>query len=198
MKIFISIFILLISITNVLIANHNKEYLYWENLSESEKSNFISSHNINNLVMDYYKGNLKITDDENTFEILDELVSADSELFPFYYYIFTKICSESDGAVSEILGKYCLQIIINDPNYVINHFTFERESIQKDKYSYQLFGEFLGVEMYFKAKGTSDIDYNFAEFKEYLNSHLQIISQQNKNILSLFYNCISESINKMS
>ncbi len=169
MKIFISIFILLISITNVLIANQNKEYLYWENLSESEKSNFISSHNINNLVMDYYKGNLKITDDENTFEILDELVSADSELFPFYYYIFNKICSESDGAVSEILGKYCLQIIMNDPNYVINHFTFERENIKKDKYAYQLFGEFLGMEMYFKEKGTSDIDYNFAEFKEYLN-----------------------------
>ena len=52
--------------------------------------------------------------------------------------------------------------------------------------------------MYFKAKGTSDIDYNFEEFKEYLNTDLQILSQQNKNTLSLFYNCISESINKMS
>ena len=198
MKIFISIFILLINVNSVLVASLKKEYVYWEKLSASEKSNFISSHNINNLVLDYYKGNLKITDDENTFELLNELVSADSELFPLYYFLFTKICFESDGAVTEILGKYCLQIIMNDPNYVINHFTFERENIKKDKYAYQLFGEFLGMEMYFKEKGTSDIDYNFAEFKEYLNSHLQIISQQNNNTLSLFCNCISESINKMS
>ncbi len=198
MKVFISIFILLISISNVLEASHKKEYVYWERLNTSEKINFMSSHNINSLVLDYYKGDLKITDNENTFELLEVLVSADSELFPLYYYLFNKICSESDGAISEILGKYCLQIILNDPNYVINYFTFEIENLKKNKYCYQLFGEFLGEEMYFKEKGTSDIDYNFKEFKKYLNAHLQLISQQNKNTLSLFYYCISESINKIS
>ena len=107
MKVFFSIFILLISITNVLIASHNKEYSYWESLSASAKSNFISSHNINNLVLDYYYGNLKITDDENSFEILDEIVSADSN-----YSLFTIIFSiKSVLNLMELFRKFLGNIV---------------------------------------------------------------------------------------
>jgi len=198
MKLFFLIFLLVNCFILALEASHKKESIYWENLTDTEKSNFISNHNINDLVLEYYNGNLKIYDDEKVFELLDLLVTSDSELLPLNFYLFNKLCSESDGFISEALGKYCLNIILNDPNYAINYFTFERENLKKEKYSFQYFGMFLGYEMHFKDLGTSDIKYNLKQFEEYLNNHLQLNSKQNKETLSLFYNCISEEIKSMS
>jgi hypothetical protein len=52
--------------------------------------------------------------------------------------------------------------------------------------------------MYFKDLGTSDIKYNFEQFKEFFNNHLEINSNNKKATLSLFYDCISEVIKGMS
>ena len=198
MKIIVTIFLLFINLNSLVKNSDIKEYRYWENFSSSEKDKFISNHKINKLALEYYNGNLKITDDEKTFELLRVLTSSKSELIPFYYYLFNKICLNSDGTLSVALGKFCLNMIINNPDYVINHFTFERENVKRDEYLYQVYGNLLGYEMYFKKEGTSDIDYSFEQFKELLNQLFKDSTSQNKQTLNLFYKCISETMRKMS
>jgi hypothetical protein len=144
--------------------------------------------------LSYYKGNIKLSDDDKTFELLKVLTSSKSELLPFYYYVFNKICLESDGALSEVLGKYCSDTISNNPDYVIKHLTFEIENIKKEVYFYQLYGSMLGYEMYLKENGTSDIVYTFEQFQNYLNSYFKNSSSQNKNTLKLLYDSIAKEM----
>ena len=198
MKVIISIFILYLSLSNLSVIQSLQNNLYWENMSSSEKEHFLSSHKIDQVALQYYNGKFIVSDDNNTFKLLKTLTAKKPALIPFYNYLFNKICKKADGALSEALGKYCLSMIINNPDYVINYFTFERENKKGNEHYYQLYGNILGYEMYFKEDGTSDIDYSFAQFKKFLDNHFQNGSAQNKQTLKLFYGCISRAMKNMS
>jgi len=198
MKIIILIFITYLSLNNLLIAQSIKKYQYWENMNPAEKEQFLSSHQIDKLALQFYNGKFTVSDNNISFKFLKILTTKSSNLIPFYNYLFNKICYKADGALSETLGKYCFRMIINNTDYVINYFTYDRENKKSNKYCYQLYGNILGYEMYFKKEGTSDIDYNFGQLKEYLNNHFKKGSTQNKKTLKLLYNVISSTIKNMS
>ncbi len=46
---------------------------FWELMSQTEKEHFLNNSNINKLALDYYNDNFKVTDDEQTFKLLDTL-----------------------------------------------------------------------------------------------------------------------------
>lgn len=117
-------------------------------MSQTEQEHFLNNSNVNKLALDYYNGNFKVTDDEQTFRLLDTLTHK-NEYFPLYYFLFNKICAVSDGALSEIMGHYCLKMVLNEPSYVINHFAFERKNFGKSPYLYHLYASFIGEEFYF-------------------------------------------------
>ena len=196
MKIFTLILIFLLKIN--VNQNYSQEFPYWENLNSLQKNNFIITHEISDLAMRYYKGELKIDDDKETYDLLDVLVTTDTALIPFYYYLFNEVCLDADGAISDVIGQYCLKMITDNPDYVINHFTYDRENKRKKLFYYQIYGDFIGYEMYFKEKGVSDIDYSFEQFKEYLNNSFRNGTEENRNTLQLLYDCISNTMKDMT
>ncbi len=146
----------------------NPNNAYWEQLSDDVKKETITSLKVDANVVNYYKGELKFTDDEKSSRLLDTLTSEskNGNAKALYFYIFNDICAKSDGAISEILGKYCQKIMLNDPLYVLNYFS-THNSIMKTQ------AQLLGSELYFKEKGLSDIKYDFNSFKKLVNEKIK-------------------------
>ena len=190
-------FIIFLSLNNLSTAQSLKNYQYWENMSPNEKEQFLSNHKIDKLALQYYNGKFIVSDNNISFKLLKVLTIKNSDLIPFYNYLFNKICYEADGALSLALSKYCLNMIINNTDYVINYFTYDRENKKTHEYYYKIYGNILGFEMYFKEEGTSDIDYNFRQLREFLNNHFKKSSTQNKQTLKLLYECISRTMKSM-
>lgn len=151
-------------------ANNNpccEKRMYWEQLSDSLQKNILASNDVDNNVLDYYHGYFEISDNDRSFGLLNTLTNkhTDNNINALYFYLFNKVCSTSDGAVSEVLGNYCQKILINDPVYVINYFASHNSLLK----TYVLL---LGAEFYFKEEGTSDLKYNYKDFKKILNDKI--------------------------
>ncbi|MCF8304339.1 MAG: hypothetical protein K9I94_13770 [Bacteroidales bacterium] len=155
----------------------NKKIHYWESIDDDYKEKIIFSGKINELAIDYYNGDLEISDDSVTTKLLDILVQfkkTDIEA-PFYFFLFNKILISADGAASEILGKYCQKITLNNPIYILNYFS-QNAPIMK-KYSF-----LLGYELYFKQEGLSTLKYNLEEYENAMYKKIRPQFPKNKKI----------------
>lgn len=63
----------------------------------------------------FYQGKFAISDDENTFAICDSVSTDNSVTRPFYLYVFCRILEISDGAISEVMGVYCMKYMTKFP-----------------------------------------------------------------------------------
>lgn len=58
-------------------------------------------------------------DNKVTFSILDSAASGKTETRAYYSKAFDKIILKSDGALSEVIGSYCIKSITNNPNELL-------------------------------------------------------------------------------
>jgi len=139
----------------------NEKFIYWEDLNSSEKDEILKTFSIDENAINYYNGKFSLSDNDNITSLLDIITSnvKHKEIACFYFYIFNQICLQADGEMSEIIGKYCQKMVINNPSYVFNYFA-RNEGIL------QIYASLIGYELYFKEEGTSDIEYNFKDFKK--------------------------------
>ncbi len=137
--------------------------LYWENLDCGKKQKVLNDKTLPSNVLEFYKGRASLTDSQKTVELLDTLMTDfdnnNKEFRALYFNVFNQICSKADGALSEILGHYCLAIIMKSPRYVINYLCEHDDLLVK-------YSSFLGHEFYFKELGTSTLKYDYKTFKE--------------------------------
>lgn len=98
---------------------------FWEQYSEAEKSHVFNSGSIKTSVVGVYDDSLAIGDNEEALKILDFLSDykyghhADGIVDAFYIHCFSKILRKADGALSEVMGEYCMRIIKKSPDYAI-------------------------------------------------------------------------------
>lgn len=176
--------------TNEITVNLRCDTLYWENLTTKEKQDIINNSKVYKDAVEYLNGRFKATDDARTFMLLDSITSINNQFAPLYLHIFNKICN-SDGAISEVMGKYCERIILSNVCYTFNYF------IKNDKKYYLMYAEKLGYEFYFKENGTSDLEYSYSEFKKIINLKWQNKSIKSKNFLNSFFRRIDKTMNDL-
>jgi len=154
-----------VNIVNAQCRNINS--VYWEQINDSIKKETITSRGVSIEAVNYYKGYFRFTDNEKSFQLLDTLTSEPEQMNikALYFYLFNKICAKADGAVAEELGNYCQKIVINDPIYVLNYFSSNNSTMKT-------YAQLLGYELYFKENGTSDIEYNFNDFKKLIKDKI--------------------------
>ena len=143
-------------------------------------SKYINDPNIDTLVLSYCNKRLNITDNNKTIEFLEMISQKNDKFFPLYFRVFNNIIENSDGAVSELMGPYCLDFVINYPNDVLQHF-------KNNSYDLYIYSMFLGAEFYFKSRRTSNIKYDFNEFKKYINTKIDSTNIDLKSITQMFY-----------
>ena len=96
--------------------------IYWEDYSLMEKRIVLTSDLVDSVVLDYYRGNLIVSDNEITFQLLNVLLSNNApRVKSLYFWIFNKIVFSADGALAEILGPYCMKRLLMDSPYVLDY-----------------------------------------------------------------------------
>jgi hypothetical protein len=147
--------------------NSDGQIVYWEQLSDDAKKEIIESDEIDAVAVDYYEKGFKFTDDEKLFTLLDVLTSkpGNRNINALYFYLLNDICAKSDGAVSEVMGCYCLKMMVNAPLFVLNYFTHHETAMS-------MYASYIGHELYFKEEGVSGIEYDFDSFKKLLSDKI--------------------------
>lgn len=176
------------SINNSLI---DTTFIYWENFTQNQKNEILNSGNVNKEAIEFYKGNLKVRDNDQTTALLNTLssITTNDTTTPFYFFLFNQICINSDGALSEMLGNYCQMMVLSSPAYVVSYLGQNEDILKK-------YAEYLGFELYFKEDGTSTLEYNYSDFKKILSDTLGNEGKY-ELILKLFYEEIEKSIKNM-
>jgi hypothetical protein len=164
---------------------------YWEELTDEQKSETLKDKRVFNEAILLYNKKFNPSDNEQTIQLLDTLSNLKGgNIGALYFYLFNDICKHADGALAEIVGSYCQLVILNSPEYVINYF-IDNEDLRKE------YARFLGYELYFKEEGTSDLEYNYEDFKALLTRRLSN-QERFKQVLTLFFKDIDTSMKNMN
>ncbi len=86
---------------------------YWEDFSDSEKNMVLKSGKVPEKVIKLYNGQFILSDDDATFELLDELTSeqSDAGFKALYFHLFNRIILSADGALGEVMADYAINTI---------------------------------------------------------------------------------------
>ncbi len=103
--------------------------------------NDLSSDSLGKLIL---SGDLKPLDNKVTFRLLDTLKYIEGNQLDFYLRVFDRILDQADGALSEVMGRYCLAFISNQPE------VFRSYLSNKDSLVIRKWAEFSVYEMYFR------------------------------------------------
>ena len=143
-------------------------YLYWEELSDSSKSETIKSLNIDVNIEKLYLHQISLSDDSLSVVILDTLcVLSEGNKRMLYFYLMNDIIKHADGALSEILGGYCYRFVVNAPDYVLAYLSKNRKIASE-------YITLIAAELYYN-------DYTITDFKNLISS-----SVQNSEYLQVF------------
>ena len=63
----------------------------------------------------YYEGKLTPSDETRTFAILDSVLTCNTEIRPFYFFILNQIMKTADGALSEYITTVCTRYFSEYP-----------------------------------------------------------------------------------
>ena len=175
-----------------LCINGNK---YWEYFSDSEKNMVLKSENIPGEVIKLYNGQFILSDDDATFELLDELTSrqSDAGVKALYFHLFNRIFLSSDGALAEGISEYVVKVFLSDIPYALEYFTINDELMEE-------YGVALGTEFYYAPKLASPLftsSYTFSQLKEKIKTDLDGSDKYDK-LLSRFYKIIENTRKRLA
>lgn len=186
-KMRIAFVIVLIISSQSILYSQNKNLKYWDDLSGAQKHAILND--LSSDISLLYKKKIKVGDNKKTTDLLDTLSSFNQKNAPLYFFLFNEICLKSDGAFGELLGRYYLKIILNDPEYVFNYLSKNEEALIR-------YAEGLGYEFYFKEEETSSLPLNYNDFKREFNEKMKN-STHLKEALLKFHNQIVLTMRRM-
>jgi len=167
-------------------------YLFWEEMSSKEKDSLLfADSSINKDAINFLQNKWKPSDDEKTFLFLDTITSLrryPSKNRAFYFHVFNKICLKVDGSLAEVIGDYCLKILIEAPDYVIDYFS-------KDQQMMNLYTRNIGYKFLVEQEAKMSL-YNFDSLAYYLNK-IYFSDKNHKSTRSNFLREIKSSMNTM-
>ncbi|TMM59313.1 hypothetical protein FEE95_07735 [Maribacter algarum] len=115
------------------------------------------------------------SDNNETFECLDQLFQENKKDLNFYFEVFRVIVKKSDGALSEVIGQYIVTFLRSYPNYFIERYTdFEFEEKMR-------FIDFMAYEFYFAG---TDFKVEINEFFAGINNAQNLDSDDQIRTLS--------------
>jgi len=80
---------------------------------------YLKNSNIPQEVLKYYYGDFEIEENDQTRELLRILIEGEQNLKPFYYRCFVDICADADTTLSSFLGKYAVEMVEENTEYVM-------------------------------------------------------------------------------
>ncbi len=125
--------------------------IYWDDISPEEQAGILRSSYVPANVREYYFRTEKPSDDEATFDVLKIVsnITPPWQKRALYIHIFDRILENADGALSEVMGEYCLRILKSDPEYVMYYLNEQSGTMQR-------FASAIAYEYYADSKPSAD------------------------------------------
>ena len=123
--------------------------------TEKDKTVEIDTAKIKKYAQQILDNKIYPSDDNETFECINQLFAENQKDINFYFNVFRVIVKKSDGALSEAIGQYVMSFLRSNPDFFIEKYS-EFDSDEKNK-----FVGFMAYEFYF-----SETDYK-TEINEY-------------------------------
>ena len=176
---------------------------YWEDLNDQQKSDILGVCKSVSIKRFYegnkkifYEGKFKPTEDNITSELLAELVASNDTILPLSFYLFNKILINSDGDIGEMFEELCAKFLAKHPLYILPYFSKER-ILKVKKPVWKTYAMFVGVGLYFKICGTSDLKYSYKRYREILVSASKD-NKENEETFRLFWQIVDKTIKMMN
>jgi hypothetical protein len=147
------------SIIKYEVDKNSVNYIYWDTMSQHQKDSVLSTYPES----DKYLLKLNVKNNDADFDNLNMITNCfengNSHPRELCFFVFNSICEKSDGQLSEVMGMFCMKVLMIDPNYVLNYFRLSKSMQEK-------YANFMGYEFYFKEEGTSTIQYSFSKYQK--------------------------------
>lgn len=127
---------------------------------------------------------------------MKDLVTSNDTMMSLSFFLLNRIISKSDGALSEIVGKYCVEYFALHPKFILTYFNKEK-AVNVKQPLLKAYAGFVGYELYFKREGTSKLKYSYESFKEILNSASQN-NKETEETFKVFWKLVDETIKNMN
>jgi len=112
-------------------------------------------------------GTIEPTDNKKTFDYLNRLSESNKDSLNFYFDVYEVILEKSDGALSEIMGQYTLDLIKFNPDF----FTIRFEELEPSKQQKMISA--LAYEFHFSENPKQEISKHFSEAIENLEENTE-------------------------
>ena len=96
-----------------------------EKIGNRTLKDYLLDEKIPQFFKDIFQQKQNISDNDETFALLDSLFSTDMERHPFYFVLVTRITWWSDGAVSEVLGGTVKEYVETNTQQFLDYFSTE-------------------------------------------------------------------------
>ena len=94
---------------------------------------YLNHPQISTTAKDYYNGTFWASDDVRTFSILDSLYTYNDSTRPFYFLLVSNMMHRSDGALSELVGVACRNLLESHPNEALE-FLYANTALAKPEF----------------------------------------------------------------
>ncbi len=184
----------LICLTNITVAQtKNDNFIYWESLSQKKQQEILKDKNVLQFALDIYNGHHDFEQkDSLLLQLLDTITrSKNTHLFPFYYFVFIKICSVSDGWVSEEISGRCFDLLADKTEYVVNHIRTGQNGEAEMNY----YIDYISYSLYVDNSENNPWQKEFDTFAKEAKTNVK--NQKNKKILDKILNEVKTKANKL-
>ena len=170
----------------------NKEFLITNQWFTSEINGksilfYLEHPDIDTYSKMFYQGQFDVSDDSLTFAMLDSVLTKNTETRDFYLYIFNCVLRITDGALSEMMGKYCRAYL---KNYPCDFIALKSSPIYKDNYNAWI--DFAGYEYYYAMDPIKEINKNIDELKTIVRENCKNQTDELENIRKKLIEFINE------
>jgi hypothetical protein len=183
----------------------DKSNLIEQNQIESLKENSTESKSIDNEFNDILKidsiriknyaqmileNKIQPTDDEQTFECINQMFTENEKDLNFYFKVFRVILKKSDGALSESIGGFAMSFLKYNPDFFIENFS-SFENAEKER-----FVGFIAYEIYFENDSKTEVDNYISKVENRLidksDLKIGILMEIKKSLVKEVENIINE------
>lgn len=105
-----------------------------DSINDKSVTFYLTHPKIAKNVKSFCSGEILPRDDRITFDLLDTLTIVNSELSPYYKFLFAYIGSTSDGALSEAMCSYSLQGLTNNTKLYLDTYIPNRQFLAMEFY----------------------------------------------------------------
>ena len=158
------------------------EYQYWDDLDENSKSEIIKSIDVDKNIIKLYLHEMELSDNDLSVEILKTLCSSTSgDKRMLYFYVLNENVKKADGAVSEMLGGYCIKYVNENTDYALEYFSKHHDVANN-------YVDMIASELYLS-------DTSFTQYKQLLLNSAK--SERAKEYLPIFLKEIERKLSEI-